>query len=175
MKKRMDFGHGSQNEFIWLYTNDHLENQKAPSLMESLKNFDVKLNKLVTKWERTFLLDSNYFHYSITFIEKGRVFQWEINKSLLSSNKKEELKKEQELIKEIDSEVEGKAISQHKIKDIAATSNCLFMTTENGEVLIGKAQKGDEESASEYSHSPESDDLFVKRLSKINAGSKLQF
>lgn len=46
---------------------------------------------------------------------------------------------------------------------------------ENGEVIVGKAHKGEEESASEYSHSPDSDDLFAKRLSKIKFSAKLQF
>jgi len=34
-------------------------------------------------------------------------------------------------IQELDAEVDGKQISQHRIKDIACSSNCLFMTTGN--------------------------------------------
>jgi hypothetical protein len=44
-------------------------------------------------------------------------------------NQKEESKKESDFVKELDSEVEGKSLSSHRIKDIGSTSNCLFMTT----------------------------------------------
>ncbi len=59
-------------------------------------------------------------------VEKGRVFQWDI-KSEVNTN--EEFKNESEFVKELDNEVEGKQISQHKIKDMDCTSNCLFLTT----------------------------------------------
>jgi hypothetical protein len=59
-------------------------------------------------------------------IEKGRVFQWDIMSEV---KEKEEFKNDSEFIKELDHEVEGKPLSQHKIKDIDSTSNCLFLTT----------------------------------------------
>ena len=39
---------------------------------------------------------------------------------------------------------------------------------ENGELIVGRAHKGEEESVSEYSNSIDlAEDLFSKRLSKI--------
>lgn len=58
MKKRMDFGHGSQNEFVWFYSSENYSQSKAPELMESLRNLDIKLGKAAYKWDRSFLLDS---------------------------------------------------------------------------------------------------------------------
>lgn len=48
----------------------------------------------------------------------------------------EEFKNESEFVKELDQEIEGKSISQHKIKEIDATSSCLFLTTGNIIFLI---------------------------------------
>jgi hypothetical protein len=45
-------------------------------------------------------------------------------------------------------------------------------------VIVGKSHKGDEESASEYSHSNnnnEYEELFAKRLSKLTIKNKLTF
>lgn len=44
---------------------------------------------------------------------------------------KEEQKHSGDFLKEVDAEIEGKLLSQTKIKDIACSSNCLFLTTGN--------------------------------------------
>jgi hypothetical protein len=51
-----------------------------------------------------------------------------------------------------------------------------MLCLENGEVIVGKAHKCEDESVSEYSHQTDSaDDLFTKRLSKLTHQQKLSF
>ena len=61
-KKRMDFGHGTQNEYLWIYTKSNQEaselNHNEPTLVEKVRLQDVKTHKFIDKWDRGFILDS---------------------------------------------------------------------------------------------------------------------
>jgi len=46
--------------------------------------------------------------------------------------KEEQKRQSNEFLKEIEGEIEGKSVSQHKIKDVACTAICLFLTTGKG-------------------------------------------
>lgn len=56
--KRKDFGHGSAPEYTWFYSAESTNKACGPSLMENLRKMDVKVSKVVDKWDRAFLLDS---------------------------------------------------------------------------------------------------------------------
>ena len=55
------------------------------------------------------------------------MYQWDVK----NEESQEEEKKQKEYLKELNSEVDGKSLSSHKVKDIAQTSSCLFLTTGN--------------------------------------------
>lgn len=44
--------------------------------MESFRNYDIKLSKLVTKWSRSFILDSNLIEstYQFEYFREGKSF-----------------------------------------------------------------------------------------------------
>ena len=56
--KKKDFGHGSSPEYTWFYSAESQNKASGPSLMENLRKMDVKVSKVVDKWDRAFLLDS---------------------------------------------------------------------------------------------------------------------
>ena len=56
--KKKDFGHGSAPEYTWFYSAESTNKACGPSLMENLRKMDVKVSKVVDKWDRAFLLDS---------------------------------------------------------------------------------------------------------------------
>jgi hypothetical protein len=56
--KRMDFGHGTSNEYTWFFTPESKNKPSGPSLMEHLRKMEVKVTHAVDKWDRAFLLDS---------------------------------------------------------------------------------------------------------------------
>ena len=58
-KKRMDFGHGNSNEYLWVYSKSN-KASSLPTLEPTFKANDIKALKSVDKWERAFVLDSKY-------------------------------------------------------------------------------------------------------------------
>lgn len=52
----MNFGHGNQPEYCWFYKGKDIN--KSPLLLENFRNKDIKITKIVDKWERAFILDS---------------------------------------------------------------------------------------------------------------------
>ena len=57
------------------------------------------------------------------------MYQWEVERHQQAEEEKIGSSNDTTFIKEIEAEVDNKQIYQHKIKDIACTSNCLIFTT----------------------------------------------
>jgi hypothetical protein len=53
----MDFGQGSSPEYTWLFPGNTKE--RSPKLLEFLREKDIRIQKLIDKWDRVFILDSN--------------------------------------------------------------------------------------------------------------------
>ena len=72
-KKKMDFGHSNQNEYMWTYTLRNHERQSGITLDQVMKDKDIKVAKVVDKWRRAIVLDSNIKRFIV--LEKGRLYQ----------------------------------------------------------------------------------------------------
>lgn len=59
-KKRMDFGQGLSPEYTWFYPS--FSKDRSPRLLENLKDRDIRIQKLIHKWDRVFILDSMFIH-----------------------------------------------------------------------------------------------------------------
>ena len=55
------------NEYTWFFTPERQNKSSGPSLLEPLRKMEVKVGKVVDKWDRAFLLDSKIFILTLVF------------------------------------------------------------------------------------------------------------
>ena len=71
-KKKMDFGHTNQNEYMWTYTLKNHERQSGITLDKVMKDKDIKIMKVVDKWRRAIVLDSKPSYFTVS--GKGKLY-----------------------------------------------------------------------------------------------------